>query len=117
ITSGGERIAIVGKYEDKAVQSSGDGKAWTKVLPYVQSIRSPLTTTLQRLNPRTIAINYSIDDVKADGLSHGMMLLLREYLKDTPFGDRLCSADRIIRALRGRKTPGEIERIRAAIAT
>jgi Xaa-Pro aminopeptidase len=117
ITSSGERIAIVGKYEDKAVQSSGDGRAWTKVLPYVQSIRSPLTTTLQRLNPRTIAVNYSIDDVKADGLSHGMMLLLREYLKDTPFVDRLVSAEKIIRSLRSRKTSGEVSRIKSAITT
>lgn len=117
LTSSGERIAIVGKYEDKAVQTSGGGSAWTKVLPYVQSIRSPLTTTLERLNPRKVAVNYSVDDVKADGLSHGMMLLLREYLKDTPFVDRLVSAEKIIRSLRSRKTPGEIERIRAAIAT
>ena len=117
LTSSGERIAIVGKYEDKAVQSAGGSKAWTKVLPYVQSIRSPLITTLQRLNPKQIAVNFSTDDVKADGLSHGMMLLLREYLKDTPFVDRLVSAERIIRALRSRKTAGEIERIRAAIAT
>lgn len=46
-----------------------------------------------------------------------MMLLLREYLKDTPYVERLVSAERIIRALRSRKTPGEIERIRKAIAT
>jgi Xaa-Pro aminopeptidase len=117
ITKAGERIAIVGKYEDQAVQASGGerGGVWTKVLPYVQSIRSPLLTTLKRVDPRQIAVNFSTDDVKADGLSHGMMLLLREYLKDTPYSDRLISAAEIIRALRGRKTAGEVERIRAAI--
>ncbi|MCI0362732.1 MAG: Xaa-Pro peptidase family protein [Phycisphaerales bacterium] len=111
----GERIAIVGKYEDQAVKASGGGDVWTKVLPYVQSIRSPLATTLARLNPKQIAINYSTDDVKADGLSHGMMLLLSKYLSGTPFAERLISAAEIIRALRGRKTPGEIDRIKAAI--
>src|SRR6185503_7679797 len=50
-------------------------------------------------------------------LSHGMMLLLREYLRDTPFADRLMSASDVIRALRSRKTAGEVQRIRAAIAT
>lgn len=116
ITRSGERIAIVGKYEDQAVQNAGGGGVWTKVLPYVQSIRSPLMTTLKRLDPKQIALNFSVDDVKADGLSHGMMLLLRQYLGDTPYADRLVSAAEIIRALRGRKTAGEIERIKAAIA-
>jgi len=116
ITKTGETIAIVGKYEDEAVRSSGGGGVWTKVLPYVQSIRSPLTTTLARLNPRQIAVNFSTDDVKADGLSHGMMLLLREYLAGSPFAERLVSAGPVIRALRGRKSPGEVERIKHAIA-
>ena len=113
---GGERIAIVGKYEDDAVRAAGGGDVWRTVLPYVQSIRGPLESTLRRLVPGTIAVNYSMDDVKADGLSHGMMLLLEEYLRGTPFADRLISASDIIRALRSRKTAGEIDRIRSAIA-
>jgi len=69
------------------------------------------------LNPKTIAINYSVNDVHADGLSHGMYLLLRKYLENTPFLDRLVSAEEINAALRGRKTATEISRIRAAIQT
>ena len=111
----GDRIAIVGKYDDQAVRGAGDG-AWTSVLPYVQSIRSPLLTTLKRLDPKQIAVNYSMDDAKADGLSHGMMLLLCEYLGETPYAKRLISAADIIRTLRSRKTPGEVNRIRQAIA-
>ena len=38
-----------------------------------------------------------------------------EILKDTPFAGRLVSAENIIRALRGRKTPAELELIRTAI--
>ena len=114
ITRSGERVAIVGKFEDESVRTSG---VWAEVVPYVQSIREPLVETLRRMNPRTVAINYSKDDVKADGLSHGMFLLLQDYLADTPYIDRLISADEIIGALRGRKTRGEIARIRAAIAT
>lgn len=117
LTKSGERIAIVGKYEDAAVRAAGEGGAWTSVLPYVKSIRGPLLSTLGRLDPRRIAVNHSVDDVKADGLSHGMMLLLREYLKDSPYLERLISAGDVIRALRSRKTPGEVERVRAAIAT
>lgn len=113
ITRGGDRIAIVGKYDDQAVRSTG---VWTQTIPYVQSIREPLLETLGRLAPKNIAINYSKDDVKADGLSHGMYLLLLDYLEGTPFAKRLVSASEIIDDVRGRKTPTELERLRGAIA-
>ncbi len=114
VTRSGERIAIVGKFDDEAVRSTG---VWTDVTSYVQSVRDPLVETLRHLDPKKIAINFSKDDVKADGLSHGMFLLLQDYLADSPYVDRLVSADELVGALRGRKTAGEIERIRAAIAT
>ncbi len=113
VTRRGDRIAIVGKYEDDAVKSTG---AWNEVVPYVEGIRQPLLETLTRLAPQTIAVNYSLDDVKSDGLTHGMFLLLNEHLAETVYGGRLVPADRIIRALRSRKTPSELARIRKAIA-
>lgn len=113
VTRSGERIAIVGKFDDEAVRAGG---VWAEVIPYVQSIRQPLLDILRRIDPRTVAINFSKDDVKADGLSHGMYLLLQNYLSGTPFVDRIVSADKIIGALRGRKTRGEIDRLRAAVA-
>lgn len=114
VTRSDERIAIVGNYDAEAVKTVA---AWTEVIPYVQGVREPLLEVLRRIDPKKIAVNYSSDDVKADGLSHGMYLLLCEYLSDTPFGDRLVSAERVINALRCRKTDSEIERIRATIAT
>jgi Xaa-Pro aminopeptidase len=114
VTGAGDRIAIVGKYEDDAVRSTG---AWSEVVPYTKGIKEPLIETLTRLGPAQIAINYSLDDVKADGLSHGMHELLLQHLDGTGFADRLVSAEEIIRAVRGSKTPGEIDRMKAAIAT
>ena len=114
ITGSGDRIAIVGKYEDEAVRTTG---AFNEVVPYTEGVRKPLITALERLNPAQIAINYSLDDVKADGLSHGMQNLLLRHLDGTDFADRLISAEEIIRIVRGCKTPGEIERMRTAIAT
>ncbi len=114
LTRSGERIAIVGRYDDEAVRSTG---VWTDVASYVQGVREPLVETLRRIDPGALAINFSRDDLVADGLSHGMYLLLHDYLADTPYLERLIGADGIIGALRGRKSPGEIERIRAAIAT
>ncbi len=114
ITRSGDRIALVGKYEEEAVRSTG---AFNEVVAYTEGIRKPLIAVLQRLDPAQIAINYSLDDVKADGLSHGMHQLLCKHLDGTDFVDRLISAEEIIRVVRGCKTPGEIERMRAAIAT
>jgi Xaa-Pro aminopeptidase len=72
---------------------------------------------ITRLDPLRIAINYSTNDVHADGLSHGMYQLLLKYLAGTPYESRLESAEKIHSALRGRKTRQEIDRIRSAIAT
>ena len=112
VTRSGERIAIVGNFEEDAVKSLG---IWTEVIPYVKSIREVLVETLDRIRPAKIAVNYSADDVKADGLTHGMYLLLRRHLEGTPHQERLVSAGDIINALRGRKTRGELDLIRTAI--
>ena len=39
VTRGGDRIAIVGQLDDGAVRAC---RAWTEVIPYVQSIQQPL---------------------------------------------------------------------------
>jgi Xaa-Pro aminopeptidase len=114
----GQRIAVVGNYDADPVAHSGD---WHEVVPYVQSVRPPLLEALEKLVPDAvsdpkIAVNYSTNDVKADGLSHGMYLLLAEYLQGTRFENALVSAEGIVMALRGRKTPTELARIRGAIA-
>jgi len=113
-TQSGERIAIVGHYEADAVRGAG---VYGEVIPYHESIRPKLTEVLERLGPARIAINTSVDDVGADGLTCGMRDMLTDYLKETPWAERLESAEPVIRALRGRKTRSEIARIRAAVET
>ena len=115
LTSHGERIAIVGRFEAEAARRVAPYSGESAVIPYDQSIRPVLLQTLERFNPKKIAINFSINDVTADGLSHGMYQTLIGYLAGTPFADRLISAEGIISALRGRKTPAEINRIKTAI--
>jgi Xaa-Pro aminopeptidase len=88
-----------------------------KVIPYDQSIEPLLIEELHRLDPKRIAINYSQNDVLADGLSLGMYQLLCNYLEGTPYKARLESAEKIHSALRGRKTPREIQLIKNAIRT
>ena len=112
ISKTGERIAIVGGFEeDTAVRTD----AYNTVIPYHQSIQPHLLEVLNRLDPQTIALNYSADDVYSDGLSVGLHQVFLAMLKDTPYANRIISSEKIISTLRGRKTPTELLRVKAAI--
>ncbi|MCB2202471.1 Xaa-Pro peptidase family protein [bacterium] len=113
-TRGGERLAIVGRFEvETAVKTS----AFDRVIPYDESIKPALIEELTRLDPSQIAINFSENDVLADGLSHGMYLNLMTTLQGTPFAEKIVSAEHLISSLRGRKSTLEVDRIRTAIAS
>ena len=112
ITSRGETVAIVGSLD---VANHKDHGYYQEVIGYQESIRPHLLQVLDRLAPRTIAINFSESDNMADGLTHGMYLLLLKYLEGTPYRERLVSSERIVAALRGRKSPSELKAIRDAV--
>lgn len=111
ITRTGYKVAIAGRYEIVNFQRMG---VWDETIAYDQSIQPALVEVLDRLKPEQIAVNYSESDTAADGLSHGMYLTLERYLAGKPY--RLISAEGLLNPLRGRKTPAEIARIRAAVA-
>jgi Xaa-Pro aminopeptidase len=110
----GDRIAIVGRYEAEAARRIG---VFDQVIQYDQSIQPAFAQVMAQLNPKRIAINYSLNDVHADGLSFGMYQLLCRYLEGSPFLSKLESAEKIHSAIRGRKTHEELERIRRAVST
>ncbi|RPJ26174.1 MAG: M24 family metallopeptidase [Chloroflexi bacterium] len=112
LTRQGERIAIVGNLEKEAVARH---HVFDIILGYDSAVSKPLRDTITRLAPAQIAVNTSRNNVHADGLTHAMYEILRDYLKDTAYADRLVSAEPIVNALRGRKTPAELERIRKAV--
>jgi Xaa-Pro aminopeptidase len=112
LTRKGEKIAIVGNLEKDAIARLD---VFDTILGYDTAVSGPLRDTITRLNPDRIAVNTSRDNIHADGLTHAMYEILRDYLKDTPYADRLVSAEPIVNALRGRKTPAELERIRKAV--
>jgi len=111
-SSDGYKCAIIGRFEVETAENTG---AFDRVIPYDEAIEPSLLEELNRINPEQIAINISKDDVLADGLSHGMYLNLTDILEGTLFKDRIVSAEKIIRSLRGRKTETELERIKKAI--
>jgi Xaa-Pro aminopeptidase len=112
VTRSGERIAIVGRLEVEAARASG---AYAEIIPHDTGIRQALRQVLARLDPRQIAVNISRTDVLADGLTWGMYQNLLGILEGTPHAGRLVSAEGIIAAVNGRKTAGEVDRIRAAV--
>ena len=117
ISKTGRKIAVVGAYDADPLLGSGD---WDEVIGYHQSIRQPLLAALDSLVPEeiarpTLAVNFSESDDKADGLTLGMYQLLCSYLVGTRFAEGFVSAEPILQALRGRKTPTELARMAAAI--
>ncbi len=114
VSRSGKHIAIIGHFDSENVVNLN---AYDQVIGYHEGIGSHLRAVLADLEPAQIAINYSENDVAADGLSFGLYRSLLKHLEGTPYAERLVSAEKIIAALRGRKSATEIELVRQAIAT
>jgi hypothetical protein len=87
-TSDGERIAIAQHHDALGLSS----KLFDRIVPYTKGAGQSLRKELARLDPRRIAVNFSRENEATDGLSHGMYCPLLDYLRETPYGDRLVSA-------------------------
>jgi Xaa-Pro aminopeptidase len=112
VSASGKTHAIVGQYDKKGVE---DLNAYDEVVSFVEGVKRPFLEYMKKLNPSSIAINYSQDSEICDGLTHGMYLTLLEMLTEIGMQDRLISAEPIISALRQRKMPTEIEYMKQAI--
>ncbi len=110
--SDGERIAIVGELDRQEVEKSG---IFHRVIPYRGGIKESLLGVLKEKNPFSIGLNYSLYDPTSDGLSYGMYLLLQEHLDSTRFLHRITSSEEVVQALRSRKTPAELARIKKSV--
>ncbi|HSL29430.1 MAG TPA: Xaa-Pro peptidase family protein [Anaerolineales bacterium] len=108
----GEKIALIGNLEKDAIARLD---VFDTIIGYDTAVSGPLRDIITRLDPDQIAVNTSRNNVHADGLTHAMYEILREHLAETPYADRLISAEPIVNALRGRKTPAELERIHRAV--
>jgi Xaa-Pro aminopeptidase len=113
LTRHGDKVAIVGGLDQAIPTSTG---VWTDVRVHAGDAAQTLRSVLAEFNPQSIAINFSRDNPSADGLSYGGYLRLMEALKDTPFAQKLVSAERLALGLRSVKSAQEISRIKTAIA-
>jgi Xaa-Pro aminopeptidase len=111
LTRNGDRIAIVGSLDKANVEAHGH---YPEIVTYVDGISQSLREVVQRLDPRRVAVNYSVNDPAADGITHGQWLSLTAILEGTPYLTRLTTAERVVAALRGRKSLEEQRLIREA---
>jgi|WetSurMetagenome_2_1015567.scaffolds.fasta_scaffold07261_5 Xaa-Pro aminopeptidase len=112
VMADGETRAIVGLYDRKTLEDTG---AYRQVDAHVQGAKQPLLDFLKDRNPASIAVNFSTDSEVCDGLTHGMFLTLHAWLREIGFENRLVSSERVVSALRARKTADELARITDAI--
>jgi Xaa-Pro aminopeptidase len=112
LTSAGEAYVICGEYDRRTIEDTG---AYRQVVGFVKGIREPFLDLMRRLNPSSIAVNYSEGSEICDGITHGMYLTLISLLSELGCENRVISAEAIVSALRERKTPTELAWIRQAI--
>jgi Xaa-Pro aminopeptidase len=112
ISKYGRTRAIVGRYDKITVEETG---AYDEVVGFVESAKEHIQDYLKELNPKQIALNYSEGSEICDGLTHGMYLTLYRYLDEIGMVDRIISAERIVSALRERKSESELNNIKQAI--
>ena len=86
LSRSGERMAIVGRFDAPGLVQAG---GYSDIVTYDESVRPVLRQAIERLDPQSIALNYAPSDPAADGLTHGLWLVLRETLEGTPYADRL----------------------------
>jgi Xaa-Pro aminopeptidase len=113
INKNGDAVAILGSLDVPNMKMQG---TYSNVIGYMKSIKETLLASLNKYKPNKIAINFSRDSNLADGLTHGMYLELLDHLKDTDYTNKLISSEEIISALRGRKSPAELNIMKEAIA-
>ena len=112
ITRSGETYAIVGQMDTATIEDLG---VYTHVLGYVEGIKDKLINVIKKLDPSSIALNYSVGSEISDGLTHGMYLTIRGFLSEIGYADRIISAEKIASSLKARKTDSELERMTRAI--
>ena len=110
-TKNKKSYALVGNFDKDNFDRSG---YFDEVLAYTASPVEEFRKLMDKVNPERIALDYSTSDSSADGLTHGMYLLLKEYLKGTLYADRLISAEALISKLRSLKNPEEIKILKKA---
>jgi len=114
LTPDGEHHVVVGRYDAAPFEELGVYEIHT----YDESIEESLREVLAEIDPGRIGLDYSTEEVAADGLTHGLYRRLTSLLDGTPYPDRFESAAPVVTSLRSAKNDVERDRMhRAATLT
>ena len=95
-------VALGGAARDRRALRRARRRAARGVLRHRRgTTRASGKVSVRRSSARSqsIALNYAPSDPAADGLTHGMWLVLRETLEGTPYADRLVSSAQVVGSL------------------
>ena len=105
------KIAIAASYDVDSIQRTG---LYDEVIAYrSEGVKPHLKKTIEDLDPKTIAVNYSRDVPIADGLTVGLRAYLDEVLGEQT--KKFVSSEQLVVSLLGRKLPEEIAALEKAV--
>lgn len=114
VMKGGKTVVLAGNNDAEGIKQT---QIYDDVITYSGNFKEALSELLDLNKVTSLAVNYSIEDVASDGLSHGLFLLLQEVVNNTISKPEIVSAAPIISKLRGNKTTAEKQLIIEAINT
>lgn len=107
----GEKFALAGSMEVENIEQL----EIYNVEGYLKSIKENFRNYIQKKSPKTVALNFSKNSNLADGLTHGMFLIIKDYLSGLIKDENIVSAEDIISSLRGRKSETELQLIKDSV--
>lgn len=108
----GRHLILTSKSDEKKYTESGIFK---NVQVYDKSIEEKLPGIFKEINPKKLAVNISVKDVIADGLTYGLYLTLTDIVGKEYLESIAVSSENIIRELRSVKTDSEIAAIKESV--
>ena len=114
VEKGGKATAIVSFLEGSAAKALN---CFDELVVYdaETAFEGAFAEYLGKGSKKKIALNYSLEDPAADGISYGMYLYFTDLLKSLDYQGEIVSSSPILDQLRSVKCEEEVENIRGAI--
>jgi Xaa-Pro aminopeptidase len=114
VIKGGKTVVLAGNNDAEGIKQT---QLYDEVITYSGNFKDALRGFLEVGKVLKLAVNYSIEDVASDGLSHGLFLMLQDIVNSAGGNIEIVSAAPIIAKLRGNKSLAEKKLIINAIHT
>lgn len=114
VLKSGRTVVLAGNNDAEGIKQT---QLYDEVITYTGDFKEAFKELLESSNVSKLALNYSIEDVASDGLSHGLYLMLQDIVNNMEKKPEIVSAAPIISKLRGSKSKVEKQLIIEAIKT